>query len=140
MRRITHTLVLGILAAVAAPGCEHAGPLEAEGVLEPTLSSIQENIFSTSCALSGCHLGGSAPLGLDLSEGRARDNLVDVPSAEVPELMRVEPGNPEDSYLVIKLEGSARLAPGTGRMPLGRSPLSPEQIRVVREWIAAGAP
>lgn len=117
--------------------CEHADPVETGGA-DPTLESIQTNIFNQSCALSTCHVGSNAPLGLDLSAGNARENLVGVASVEVPELDRVDPGNPDDSYLVIKLEGSdPRMV--QGRMPLNMPALSDEQIGTVREWIAGGA-
>ncbi len=128
-----------IAASLALAACEHAGPLEAD-VDEATFSAIQATVFNTSCALSGCHAGGGAPLGLDLSEGRAYDNLVEVRSEEVTDLFRVDPGNPDDSYLVIKIEGGERMAEGTARMPLGRSPLGSDQIDRVRSWIADGAP
>ena len=64
----------------------------------------------------------------------------DVNAYQWTALLRVDPGNPDDSYLIIKLEGGDRIADGTARMPLGRTPLTPEQIAVVREWIASGAP
>ena len=105
------------------------------GVLEPTFSSIQVNIFTPIC--TQCHAGASAPLSLSLQAGFSYDQLVGVPSVQVPELLRVDPGQPDDSYLVMKIEG----APGItgGRMPLGLSPLSAEQIATIRAWIADGA-
>jgi hypothetical protein len=76
-------------------------------------------------------------LSLSLQVGFSYDQLVGVPSVEVPELLRVDPGQPDDSYLVMKIEG----APGItgGRMPLGLSPLSAKQIATIRAWIADGA-
>lgn len=127
-------LVLGSLLFA----CERAEPSSA-AVPAPNFADIQAGIFATECALSGCHRGGSAPLGLDLSPGSAAANLVNVPSAEVPALLRVAPGNPDDSYLVIKIEGGPRIASGTARMPLGRAPLSAAQIQAIRQWIASGA-
>ena len=119
--------------------CERAGPVQpAQGDLQPTLSSIQANIFSQKCALSGCHLGSSAPLGLELSEGKSRGNLVNVPSQEVPKLLRVAPGNPDQSYMVRKIEGAAGII--GARMPRGRDPLSQEEINTIRQWIQDGAP
>ena len=53
-------------------GCEHVGPLETELAPEeetPKLSQIQTSVLDTSCALSGCHMGPNALLGLDLSSG-----------------------------------------------------------------------
>ncbi len=119
-------------------GCEHADPLEPGG-LEPTLESIQAEVFDRSCALSGCHAGPNPQLGLDLTAGNARQSLVGVASVERPDLQRVNPGNPDDSYLVIKLEGTDSRLVG-GRMPLNQSPLDSELIGIVREWIADGAP
>lgn len=116
--------------------CEHADPLDPDE-LEPTLASIQENIFDVSCALSGCHTGSNPPMGLDLSAGQSQSNLVEVDSREVPAFQRVEPGNPDDSYLIMKIEGDSRIV-GV-RMPLGRAPLSGEQTAVIREWILDGA-
>src|SRR5215467_13320092 len=63
------------------------------GALTATFSSIQANVFTPNCAISGCHSGAAAPHGLRLDEGRSYALLVGVPSAEVPPLMRVNPGN-----------------------------------------------
>lgn len=130
-----------LFGALAATGCEHAealGPIEPDDPETPTLSIIQARIFNQNCALSGCHLGASAPFGLDLSEGQAYGNTVGVPSQERPELFRIEPGNPDASYLVHKIEGGPDIV--GSRMPLGRAPLGADEIALVRAWIAAGAP
>ena len=63
-------------------------------------------------------------------------NLVNVASHEVPSLKRVEPGDPDNSYLVQKIEGTAAVG---GRMPLGRAPLTAAQIALIRQWISEGA-
>lgn len=125
-----------LVAVLTLSACEHVGPLD-PGALEPTLASIQTNIFSTSCALSNCHVGQSPTGDLNLSAGAARDNLVNVPSGGVPSLLRVEPGNPDESYLVLKLEGDPRIV--GSRMPFNMPPLSSEEIGIIREWIQNGA-
>ncbi len=137
MRACRCSVLLLFVGAFLASGCEHAGPLEPVG-LEPTLSSIQANIFTTNCAISGCHAGASSQQGLDLSQGQAHANLVQVRSRERPDLFRVDPGNPDDSYLVKKIMGAVDIV--GSRMPLGRAPLSAEQIDAIRGWIAGGAP
>jgi hypothetical protein len=73
-----------------------------------------------------------------LSAGNAHGNLVNVSSQEVPDLLRVEPGNPDDSYLVRKIEGGPNII--GERMPRGRPPLSDAQIQRIRAWIEDGAP
>lgn len=133
MLRFTSILLLLVVLHVIG-ACEHSGPFEPE-TEGATLENVQQTVFNPSCAVSGCHIGGSAPRGLDLSEGAARDNLVGVASEGLPSFKRVDPGNPDGSYLVMKLEGDSRIV--GQRMPLGRPALSSEQIALVREWIAS---
>jgi hypothetical protein len=96
---------------------------------------IQATIFTPIC--TECHLGANAPQGLRLDADNSYSMLVNVASAEVPTLLRVNPGNANASYLVQKIEGTAAVG---GRMPLNRPALSQTQIDLVRGWIAAGAP
>ena len=101
-----------------------------------TLEAIQASVFTPTCATAGCHSGDSPPEGLRLDDGFSFDNLVDVPSSEVPELLRVDPGKPDESYLVQKIEGTA--AEGA-QMPLGGPPLDQNLIDDIREWITNDA-
>ena len=132
LRRIFFVPVL----VVTIAACEHADPLEPVDAT-PTLESVQQSVFNTNCALSGCHAGPNAQQGLNLSEGSSRASLVNVQSTERPDLLRVKPGSASESYLVMKIEGASGIV--GERMPLGRSPLSQEQISLVREWIDSGA-
>ncbi len=135
-------LAMGIACALA--GCAGDGegldqngrPVgESTGTLEPTLQSIQAHVFTPIC--TACHAGAAAPLGLRLDEGSSYALLVNAPSVEVPTLQRVQPGNPDSSYLIQKLEGRAAVG---ARMPLNQPPLPAETIAVIRQWIANGAP
>ena len=106
--------------------------------LEPTLASIQENILTPSCGISGCHAGGTAPFGLRLDdEALSAQLLINVSSAEAPSLLRVNPFDPDNSFIIHKLEGTQSAG---DRMPRGMTPLSAEQIQVIRTWVADGAP
>lgn len=82
-----------------------------------------------------CHSGGAAPEGLVLEEGQSYSRLVNVPSVQDNTLDRVEPGQPDNSYLVRKIEGTGL----NDRMPQGRPPLTNEQIQAIRQWITDGA-
>lgn len=105
-----------------------------------SLSCDVQPIFTANCALSGCHAGTSPAEGQNLSAGQAFASIVNVPSNQVPRLFRVEPSDPDSSYLVIKVLGEAAQVGGTDtRMPLGLDPLSAAQIDTIRSWIAAGA-
>ena len=109
--------------------------------IDPTLESLSENYFSKSCNFGSCHGAGKAG-GLDLT-GDAHAALVNVPAvfagAAANGKILVIPGDPDNSYLVQKIEGPD---PGEGGiMPLGAStPMDPEcRIKMVRQWIAEGA-
>lgn len=107
-----------------------------EGPLEPRIESIQDHVFTPHCV--SCHSGATARNGLRLDDAQTSyDNLVNVRATEFPALFRVEPGNPDDSYLIHKLEGTQEVG---DRMPLGQPPLSAETIAVIRDWITQGAP
>jgi hypothetical protein len=120
-----------------------AGPTPS---LEPTLSSIQREIFNTTDA-SGrlacitCHTDqGRTPAGgLLLTEGRSYQSLVGVPSRGKAGATLVIPGDADNSYLVHKLEGQADIV--GSRMPRGTGPyLTAGQMLIIRRWIALGAP
>lgn len=102
-----------------------------------TLTQLQSSIFTPRCA--SCHTGGgsSLPASMNLSsESATRASLVGVASVEVPSLQRVAPGDPDNSYLIHKLEGTQTSG---ARMPLGGPFLDQATIDSVRAWIQAGA-
>jgi hypothetical protein len=112
-----------------SPGGPSGGPVTAD------FQSIQDNVFTPIC--SQCHIGASAPEGLQLDAGHSYNLLVGVPSAEQPSLLRVKAGDPDNSYMVHKIEGLAGIS--GGRMPLGETPLPQATIDAIRQWITNGA-
>lgn len=133
--RPPRVLFLGALLGLFALSCEHAGPLEVGS--DATLSNIQANIFTTSCAFSQCHGGDFPKQGLDLTAGRSYASLVGVQSQERPALDRIEPGEPDNSYLYLKITGDPSIA--GDRMPFGAPALSSDKIDLIRQWIIEGA-
>ena len=106
--------------------------------IQPTLQSIQSNVFTPICAAPGCHIGAGAQQGLMLdSVQNSFLDLVGTSSAEMPALMRVDPGNPDNSYMVQKIEGAPNIV--GAQMPLNQPPLSTAQIDAIRQWILNGA-
>lgn len=101
-----------------------------------SFSEIQASVFTPTCATSGCHAGASAPQGLRLDQTTSYGLLVNVASSEAPSILRVAPSDPDSSYLIQKLEGTASVGE---RMPLGGTPLTQANIDVVRQWITDGA-
>ena len=102
--------------------------------LAPTLASVQANVFNPSCIV--CHAGASAPQGLRLDAANSFTNLVGVASRQDSSFLRVAPGDPDLSYLVQKLEGTASVGE---QMPLGGPPIPQWTIDFMRQWITDGA-
>lgn len=99
-----------------------------------------ESIFARSCGGAACHVDAAAPAaGLDLSAGKVRAALVDVPARGRSGLSLVVPGDPGTSYLWCKLIGECVEREGA-RMPALAAPLPAAELETVRAWIAAGAP
>ena len=109
--------------------------------IQPSLASIQSNIFTPTCSVAGCHSGPTGPIlpsGMDLTSAAASfSSLINIASFEESTILRVAVGNADNSYLIHKLEGTA--AQGA-RMPLGGPFLDQATIDVIRLWIDSGAP
>lgn len=103
---------------------------------DATLANIQAQIFSPTCATQFCHSAATASENLVLAAGAAYSNLVNVQSFE-SSLLRVAPGDPTKSFLIVKLTGPP-LGEGA-QMPSGQLPLSAAQIQLIRDWITQGA-
>lgn len=111
-----------------ASGAGGAIPLSAD------FDSIQANVFTPIC--SACHIGASAPQGLILDAQHSYSLLVNVPSTEEPGIPRIDPGNPDNSYLIQKIEGHAAVG---GQMPLDQAPLPASTIAFIVQWVTDGA-
>jgi hypothetical protein len=135
------------LLAAAATGCAGNGNgLDANGnpitpggggstPLTADFQSIQDNVFTPIC--TKCHIGAGAPQGLQLDADHSYALLVSVPSSEQPTVLRVAPGDPDSSYIIRKLQGTAGIS--GGQMPLGGPYLPQSTIDVIKQWITAGA-
>lgn len=108
-------------------------PSASTGVTE-SFSSIQSQVFNTRCI--SCHGSVRLEQGLNL-QTNAYNNLVNRRSTQSTGLFLVSPGNPEQSYLIHKLDGRSGIQ-GT-QMPQGASPLSATDIDVIKRWIQNGA-
>ena len=102
-----------------------------------TLTQIQTQVFTPIC--SGCHTGPTSnflPSGMNLSNAASSHAaLVNVASIQMGSLDRVEPGDPDNSYLIRKLEGTGAF----DRMPQGGPFLDDATMAMIRQWITDGA-
>jgi hypothetical protein len=105
-------------------------------------------ILDAACA--SCH-GGSTPmagllLGGNISSAMIVKQLVGVAAMQGGQFMRVVAGDPQRSWLYLKVSDMAKSAGCTGRCntqgmpPTGRVELSSAQLAAIRDWIMAGAP
>ncbi|HTV00548.1 MAG TPA: hypothetical protein VMF13_08435 [Luteitalea sp.] len=145
--RSLFALTLCAAALVGAAGCDEkladvGGPTPG---LAPTFAAIQRDIFQSTdssgrVACTQCHTtqGRTPPLGLSLLPDAAYQGLLNVPSAQKAGAIRVIPGDPDNSYLVQKLEGHSSIV--GQRMPRTSGPFLTEgQMLIIRRWIAQGA-
>jgi len=137
MKKINILLVILIVTFVFILGCSE------ESTTEPTptastplakLSDIQNKVFNTSCALSGCHGSTNNQANLLLTEGNSFTNLVNVQSFLFPQFSRVQPNNSANSLLIKILKGEV-----SPRMPFERDPLPAAVIDSIAKWIDNGA-
>ena len=115
-------------------------------VLTISFAHTIQPIFDRSCALVSCHTGAVPAQGQDLTAGVAYSQLVNVPSTEQPKLKRVNPGHPELSYLVRKIEGGPNISgvlmpngcPGVPQN--GAQCLTADEIAAIVQWVTECAP
>ena len=111
------------------------GPVDPSGGTpgECDFPGAVQPIFTASCS---CHAGGQPAGGLSLATGESFAALVGVESSQAPGVLRVAAGEPDSSFLVVKLLPG----PSVGQqMPIGGM-LAEGQIATITAWIAAGAP
>jgi hypothetical protein len=129
-------------------GCGESGTHHDAGgiaISPPTWESV-EAVIARSCAFSSCHGGLRAyPR---LSPELAYESLSTGMSMQAPSLRLVTPGDPAQSWLMHKLDGtmSSQAACAGANSPCGTSmPQSSELLptaerATIRAWIQAGAP
>ncbi len=138
-RRVFVAAFLVLAAAVGFWTCKSSSSTSPDPPLpvkdDPSFAADIQTIFTSSCALSGCHASGSAQGGLVLASGQAYGNLVNVASTEDAAKKRVLPGDAANSYLILKIEGNQ--TSGSRMPPTG--PLDSSRIQNIKNWVAKGA-
>lgn len=109
-----------------------AGPVAAQPD-QAALEARVAELFARSCARSGCHAGPVPQMEMTLTPEQFAASTIGVPSRERPELLRVHPGEPDSSYLMMKVRGDADIV-GV-QMPLTGDRLSEDEIATLEDWI-----
>ena len=106
-------------------------------LLPVSLAAHVQPILTLRC--TECHAGAGAPEGMRLTDGDTHSATVGVPAAQLMSMSRIERDQPDESYLIHKIQGTHAQAGGSGhRMPPSR--LRDQAIDLIRRWIAEGAP
>ena len=109
-----------------------------------TYHDIQDYIFDKSCANSACHAAPANVGNLNLTYQQSYQDLVgrvpQNPTAAAAGMKLVDPGNPENSFLLTKLKLTAPTPEHGAPMPFNAGKLHPGKIKAIETWIAAGAP
>jgi hypothetical protein len=126
--KVSLAVAILLITSVLLPGigCKDEQPVD---IVFPS-SNVKyglhvQPLFDQACSFSGCHDDGSHESKLVLTSYGGLMN---------PQLLVVTPGDPQNSILVMRIEG--RLGE---RMPLYRTPLNDNQITGIRSWIGEGA-
>ncbi len=134
-------LICPSLLILALAGCGDSGG--SSGPEIGTFERIQTQVFDQSCSSDSCHSSVGRAGDMILEAGHSLASLVNqVPSNPISYqhgYMRVMPGDPDMSLLLMKLTNNLSAGEGRG-MPYNAAPLSPDTVEVIRAWILAGAP
>jgi hypothetical protein len=93
--------------------------------------------FNGKCVF--CHYEGSPSPGLDLNDPFGPNGLVGVRTTRRGDSVRVIPGNPDESFLMLKVRATQPDAIIGAPMPYSFALLNERQIETVRQWIVEGA-
>lgn len=111
----------------------HSGP----GSPAPRVRFAQiQNLFQRA-GCEGCHPGVNPSL--NLLPGHSYAALINVRALEDPRYAYVVAGDPQKSFLYLKVAGFGKAAQVGGRMPFLRQPLSRADVQLLAEWISQGA-
>ena len=118
-------LMLGACGGDSMPNSATPASSSSPPPMMATFDSIQANIFTPIC--SGCHGGANPAENLNLDATHSYNDLINVPSTEEPSIVRVKPGDPSQSYLVIHIQKEGDGASAT-------------DLSYIEQWITDGAP
>jgi hypothetical protein len=99
-------------------------------------TNINEIFQRRGCSSGSCHGNGTGGMTLGTSAPSNYAAIVGV-QASSEDFLRIAPGDAENSYIMIKVEG--RQTEGQ-RMPRGAAPLDSIDLTNLRNWITNGAP
>ena len=138
-------LLAGLALCLGANACtrkiEQGSPTGPGGGGGPVITGFVtpanvQSIFDSHCVF--CHSGSDPSGGQNLASAKySYANLVNIPANDDSTYLRVLPGDPVNSYLLMKLRGDPRIR--GAQMPFGDPPLDATTLNVITVWVAKGA-
>jgi hypothetical protein len=133
-RRFLWFLIVALAASlwVACSGSDDPVTPPGPGTVPDSVSFAKhvQPIYTSRCAISGCHVLPNPQAGLDLTKGAAYANTVNVPAQHFTGT-RVTPFDPANSILYLLVQD--------GLMPARGSRLTSVQVQIIKKWIDQGA-
>ena len=123
-------------ALVIAAGCGSQVPDVPAGT-PVSYSEHLEPLVLAHCL--GCHTKDEAKAKLVLEQGSGFGRLVGPRSVQDPDMALVAPGDPERSYLWLKLQHATEKGEGMPRTLTGSKKLRAAELELYRRWIEDGA-
>ncbi len=146
--RLTLRTLFALMFVFLYAGCEHVDNNEDVGCNTQYVASdypastvsFQNDILpilsANGCSSEFCHGNTDSPpsnfIVLDAVNILGPGN-----QAAQLETCNVERGNPDESYIIKKLMGTAEIGE---RMPFGGNPIATDHLNTIRQWILEGAP
>jgi hypothetical protein len=130
---------------------EDANAIETTGTTSVSFSRDIIPFFGRNCAVVGCHTGSVIGHGVafSLAAYEAYGNIWNVTTGQnftppggspvSPRYKRINPGDPNTSYLYLKITGTPGITPDPMPAPGTGTILDASEIGMVRSWITDGA-
>ena len=144
---LTALTLVAVAASCSSDTTKPPVPVDCSSVADttqPATVSFQNDIFALflevsnggyGCNNSGCH--GSPFIASHYAVSTYDEFLTPGDQAQALNICVIKPGDPENSYLVWKLEG--RTGIDGVQMPQTGAKMTPQDITLVRTWILEGA-
>ena len=124
-------------ALVTDPGDESPVSSQREILAAPSfVTNINEIFQRRGCSSGSCHGNGASGMTLGTGASANYAAILGV-QASSEDFLQVDPGDPANSYIIIKVEGRQTIGQ---RMPLGSGALDTIDLTNLRNWISNGAP
>jgi hypothetical protein len=132
VRLRAETAVLALLLSGCPGSLENPDRFTQGQLACPVEIDVEVDIFQMKCSDAGCHGATQPASGLDLVTPGVAERMLGKMAVGCPGRLLIDAERQSDSVLLDRLSAM----PECGlRMPLGRTPLSDDELDCVEEWV-----